>query len=215
MNPKAFKSSYLLGALAAMIPLAVSCSPASPPAVETQKPELSKAVVSVLERKIRLLEGLLSEHVIIETLRESNLRHAETTQTDILLADKEWRASTELSDFVKGFIINACATRLVQFQDAHAGFAEIFVTNAKGLNACQTNRTTDYYQADEAWWQETYNEGAGHAYYGEIEYDESARSEAIGIFAPVRDVSERTVIGIAKAVIPVSDIKKEIAGEIP
>ena len=35
------------------------------------------------------------------------------------------------------------------------------LTDAKGAVIAATNKTSDYFQADERWWEEAYNNGKG------------------------------------------------------
>ena len=73
-----------------------------------------------------------------------------------------------------------------------------------------TNKTSDYYQADEAWWTETYANGLGKSLFGAIEYDESALAEAIPIYVPITDPDTGSAIGVMKAVCDITAIKMEL-----
>ena len=79
-----------------------------------------------------------------------------------------------------------------------------------GLNAGQTNKTTDYYQADEDWWIGAYNSGKGKASHGTIEFDESAQTEAISLYIPVMDGINNKAIGVIKAVVSITAIKMDL-----
>ena len=63
-------------------------------------------------------------------------------------------------------------------------FGEIFVTNKYGANIGQTGRTSDYYQADEEWWQNGKKDGL---YVCDVEYDESANVYSIDIVIRIDD----------------------------
>jgi len=111
---------------------------------------------------------------------------------------------------VKELMTNDCARVLAEFQDNHSGFPEVFVTDKRGLLVATTNKTSDYYQADEPWWTEAYNEGKGKAFHGRIEYDDSAGYEAISMYAPIKDPQTDELIGVVKAVCNVTAIKLEL-----
>ena len=98
----------------------------------------------------------------------------------------------------------------MDFQEAHDGFPEIFVTDRHGLIVAQTNKTSDYNQADEDWWTRTFGDGAGQTHHGPIEYDESAQAEAISIYVPVVDPGSKKTIGVMKAVCDITAIKMEL-----
>ena len=78
------------------------------------------------------------------------------------------------------------------------------------LIAAATNRTSDYLQADEAWWSETFSAGQGKSHYGAIEYDDSAYSESIPLYVPIIDPQTSKVIGVLKAVCDITAIKMEL-----
>lgn len=179
-------------------------------AVEAQK-EFSKEVAAVLDKRVELLHELTVDPVVLQAVRDSNAKNAGLPLTDILTLDRKWIAKDkEVEPFVKGLLTNACANRLMVFQDAHDGYPEIFLADAKGANVCMTNRTSDYYQADEDWWVQGYNEGRGKTFYGKIEYDESAMAESIPVFLPVLDPATRQAIGVMKVVVDITAIKREL-----
>jgi len=61
-----------------------------------------------------------------------------------------------------------------------------------------TNKTSDYYQADEQWWQKSYNEGKGRSFHSKVEYDKSAGFWGIALYVPIYD-RQQEMIGIIKA----------------
>jgi hypothetical protein len=172
-------------------------------------PEVHK----VLERKIRLLEeGVSGVPVVIQAIQQANEDHKGLSLDEIFQKDRQWQEMDGVEGWVKDFLINPAAELLIAFQDAddHQGYSEIFITDARGLNVAMTNKTSDYYQADEDWWVKAYADGAGHAYYGDIEFDESAMTEAISVYIPLRAPETQHVIGIMKAVIDITAIKREL-----
>jgi signal transduction histidine kinase/DNA-binding response OmpR family regulator len=76
-------------------------------------------------------------------------------------------------------------------------FSEVFVTNKHGANVAQTQRTSDYYQADEAWWRETKKNGLS---VSDIEYDRSAKVYSIDICVRVNNKAG-DFLGVLKAVV--------------
>ena len=179
-------------------------------AVQAQK-GFSKEVVEVLEKRIDTLRELTQDAVILQAVQESNQKNGSVPLTDILMVDRKWIAKDKSVDaFVKSLMTNACANRLMVFQDGHDGYPEIFIADAKGTNVCITNRTSDYYQADEDWWVQGYNAGQGKTFYGKIEYDESAMAESIPAFLPVMDPATKQAIGVLKAIVDITAIKREL-----
>ena len=83
-------------------------------------------------------------------------------------------------------------------------YAEIFVTNKYGVNVAQTNRTSDYYQADEEWWQEA-TAHPDNLFIEDISFDESAGTYSLNIAAGIFD-DDGEVIGAIKVVWNVEEI---------
>ncbi len=98
---------------------------------------------------------------------------------------------------------NQLAQRLKTLRNSYIGkhnnpvFAEIFVTNKFGANVAQTNKTSDYYQADEQWWQVARSKGL---FVGDVKYDESSYAFSMDIAAKIVDANGN-FLGVIKAVL--------------
>jgi len=170
----------------------------------------SEEVNQILERKKDLIKNMSQDPQLVNFVRSANEKNRDLSDSAINRIDERWQRTEGIDDFIKPFITNDTALFLVAFQDENDVFSEIFVTDKKGLIIGETNKTSDYFQADEEWWVQTFNEGKGKEFYGEIEYDESSRSEAIPIYMPVLDPDSQEVIGIIKAVCDITAIKLEL-----
>lgn len=176
--------------------------------VET--PRFQKELVQVLEKKIELLENFAKDSQLIEMVRVCNDKTRELSISEILKIDEKWQKSQRTDDFIESLLCNECSKHLLDFQEEHDEFPEIFITDKRGLICGETNKTTDYYQADEQWWVSAYNRGKGRSYYGDIEYDKSAMAEAISIYIPVIDPKINKAIGVIKVVYDITAIKMEL-----
>jgi hypothetical protein len=170
----------------------------------------SEEVEQLLQQKIQLIRSLAEDPRIIKFVKESNEKNKSLTPREVDQLDKKWRNVNGIDEFIGSFISNECARALIAFQEAHEGFAEIFIADAVGLIVGETNKTSDYYQADEGWWIKAYHDGRGKSYYGEIEYDDSARAEAIALYVPVIDPQTRQAIGVIKSIYNISSIIVEL-----
>ncbi|MFA5251286.1 MAG: ATP-binding protein [Phycisphaerae bacterium] len=81
-------------------------------------------------------------------------------------------------------------------------FGEVFVTNKFGVNIAQTGKTTDYYQADEQWWQIAREKGLCVT---DIEYDESSGNYSTNIGIRVDD-KDRNFLGVIKTVLNIKNV---------
>ena len=70
---------------------------------------------------------------------------------------------------------------------------DMLLTDANGFNAVITDRSADFVQSDEAWWQIAWRDGVSPA---EAAFDSSARQFTVSLAAVVRDGSDR--VGVLK-----------------
>jgi signal transduction histidine kinase/CheY-like chemotaxis protein len=80
-------------------------------------------------------------------------------------------------------------------------YSEVFVTNKYGANAAATQKTSDFYQADELWWQIARDEGA---YISDVEYDQSAGVHSLSLCRRI-DGADGEFLGVIKALLNVQD----------
>ncbi|MDO8514414.1 MAG: hypothetical protein Q7S50_02625 [bacterium] len=175
-----------------------------------QDVELSPEVEDVLTKETRTIEELAKDPLIISEVIASNEKDGALSGGDIARLDGEWQKSKEVTPFIQQFLSNKTAEILLAFQKINPGFKEVFVTNVYGLNVGQTDKTSDYYQADEAWWQDSFNGGAGKTLHGQIEFDESSQTEAISLYVPIIDPVSSKVIGVLKGVLDLVVIKRQL-----
>lgn len=111
--------------------------------------------------------------------------------------DKTWRAEVGTgSDMVDGVLTNATADFLrTQIAASGGMITEVFVMDAQGLNVASSGATSDYWQGDEAKFQETYPKGAGAVHFGEIEFDESSQTYQAQISVTITDPETGAPIG--------------------
>lgn len=168
-------------------------------------------VDKIIHSYIDDLDAAFSSEIIISALKATNEANQGLSLARIKEIDAQWIKNSSAGAGIDELMINPCADELFKFQDKHMEFVEIFITDRYGLNVCQTNKTSDYYQADEKWWIDTYLNGKGRTYHGAIEYDDSAFSEVISIYIPIRDKQTGEVLGVSKSVIDIIFIKAELS----
>lgn len=151
----------------------------------------SAALANEYEAKARALadgtiKAWLNNPAVIDAVKAQNEKHANLTQADIDALDKQWRAGDEA--LINGVMNNDLSTYLKGVDSEGAGmYTEIFVMDNKGLNVGQSSKTSDYWQGDEAKWQETFLIGPDAIHLSEIEEDESAQTFQMQISLPVVD----------------------------
>jgi signal transduction histidine kinase/DNA-binding response OmpR family regulator/HAMP domain-containing protein len=151
---------------------------------------------------IQQLSALPNAIVFLET---TSLESDEKSRTDATAIEKKWEKLTEKDLPLKQLLENELAMVLKAFKTVEESFGEILVTDDSGRLVASTNKTSDYWQADEEWWQNAYNKGKGQKYIGKFGYDQSAKVYSLDICIPVfsNDKSHK-VVGIIKGVLDIS-----------
>lgn len=120
--------------------------------------------------------------------------------------DEKWKNTPGIADFMKPFMDSGCGPNLQRIQKENPYFAEIFVMDNQGANVCQTDKTSDYWQGDEAKFQKSFNDGKGAIFVDEVEFDDSTQAYISQVSVPVIDGTE--VIGAITFGIDIDKIGK-------
>lgn len=132
-------------------------------------------------------------------------------EAQIASLDEQWRAEdAAVETLVAATLSNPLAGSLARFQADHPALVEVFATDRAGVIVATTARTSDYLQADEAWWQAAYAEGQGAVYLADPELDESTGALAMNIAVPIRDASG-AVVGVLRGTYALSDLVRVLA----
>lgn len=159
------KTFWLMAAGAALcLPNASSAADASPPSDWRQAVET--AVLADIAR-------ILGEPIVEYTVLARNQQYADLTQSRIDELDDQWRKERESDKqpLISAVLSNPTSTYLTRVQAQSIGlYSEIFVMDDDGLNVGQSNISSDFWQGDEAKFQETYDHGAGSVFIDEPEF---------------------------------------------
>jgi GAF domain-containing protein/HAMP domain-containing protein len=123
--------------------------------------------------------------------------------------DEQWRTARDTDLLVQARLdprFSPIAAELLEFRELFPAHVEIMVTDRYGGLVAATNRTSDYYQADETWWQATFNKGQGGSYIGQPEIDESSATLGLTIAVPVYSQDQRQLVGVVKSIYKLSDL---------
>src|SRR5438477_298733 len=95
----------------------------------------------------------------------------------------------------------------------HSDFAELFFTDSHGYNVLASDRTSDFVQSDEAWWQQAVKTGA---YEGAPRYDSSAAVVSLEYDIAIRAPRVAHPVGVLKAVFALARLSQLLAaGDLP
>jgi hypothetical protein len=127
--------------------------------------------------------------------------------------EQEWESARVATAQRLGVLDNPTARYLRDIVENDRIYKEIFVTDREGRLVATSNPTTDYFQADEAWWQESFDDGiSGRVSVGDVVWDESARAFVIEVGMPVSAKTDGRLVGILKVVADAREMFAPAAG---
>ncbi len=155
------------------------------------------------------IEGVVAharDAKVIDTLanRPCPDRLTEAQTQAVAELDEAWPALTPDSPPVKAVLEHPLAEMLRRHRRANRHCKEMFLTDRLGRLVAASDKTGDFGQADETWWQKAYHRGEGKVYVSPVNYDRSSHTWGVDICAPVYGPAEgggRRVIGVIKGVI--------------
>ncbi|MFQ1702913.1 type IV pili methyl-accepting chemotaxis transducer N-terminal domain-containing protein [Loktanella agnita] len=145
-----------------------------------------------------VLSGWLTNPALIAAINTQNAAHQSLTEEQIIALDQDWRAEATAGGgtMISTTLGSAVSTWLGTQQQATAGFVtEVFIMDNRGLNVAQSVETSDYWQGDEAKWQETYGREDGRLHISDVEFDDSTGFYQAQASMPVFDLGTNEKIG--------------------
>ncbi len=193
-------------------------------AVNTTGDNLMRYSREVLQRSADIVAGssdalqaLALSPSLIAMVEEANQTYAGRTETEITgqisALDRAWiDKDVSIAPVVEAIGNSAGSQHLRRFLAAFPEEIEVSVTDVQGMNVAMTGRTSDYWQADEGWWQGAYAGGRGAAFLGDVELDESTGAWAINVGVPLRSPETGEVVGVLRGTVDVSVVLQALAG---
>jgi hypothetical protein len=148
----------------------------------------------------REISRWVGDSVIVAAIRAQNQITRNYTDAEIASLDKSWRSEVgaPAQPTIDPVLDNAASEFLRGKREESSGlFTEIFVMDARGLNVAASDVTSDYWQGDEAKWQETYAVGPNAVHISEVEFDESTQTYQSQVSLSIIDPATGETIGAA------------------
>lgn len=142
--------------------------------------EIPRTVVSFVEEE---LVEYGRNPSIVKAVEAQNAKGASLRSIQSL--DQRWTNTEGVDRFMFDLMRNSCSYHLINFQNSHSYIVETFVMDNKGALVGLTNKTSDYWQGDEAKFTESFKNGTGAVHYGDIEYDDSVGEILVQVSVPV------------------------------
>lgn len=162
-----------------------------------------KAPQKIVDLAQSTLIKLGTDPIIVEAVKTQNSKGMNLAQ--IKKKDEEWKSHAGIADYMQSLMDSACGKHLREVQGSASYYAEIFVMDNQGANVAMTDKTSDYWQGDEAKFQKSFNGGNGRLFIDEVEFDDSTQAYLVQVSVPVKDGD--TVIGAVTIGIDVDQIE--------
>ena len=165
--------------------------------------DIQRELSNLIENAIVQVANLASSEPIRQGLAGTELDSREEARLEINIQAMElaWGGLGVDEPRLKSILDHPASGLLKQLGQIVPTFREILLTDRYGQLVAATNKTSDYYQADEIWWQRAALQGQGARYVGDVIFDESANTYGMEIAEPVRDLETGTLIGVIKAIL--------------
>ncbi len=151
---------------------------------------LAQSLDLVLNKQIEEINDWLSLSDLNARLEQINKTLPDLTPEQfasrIQEVEARWPKLAAQDAELQAVLTNQIASELRSFEFVCPLFAEIFVTDIKGQLVASTDKTSDYWQSDEGWWQKAFRMPAGHVHVEGINFDESAGVYSVDVAIPVR-----------------------------
>jgi hypothetical protein len=144
-----------------------------------------KAPQKVVDLAYGKLANLGTDPVIVNAVKAQNAKGQ--TLAQIQKMDGTWKGTPGVADYMKAMMDSDCGKHLAQIQGGAPFYAEIFVMDNQGANVAMTDKTSDYWQGDEAKFKNSYKGGKGEVFVDEVEFDDSTQAYLVQVSVPVLD----------------------------
>ena len=154
-----------------------------------------------------------STPVVRLTLSELNDRQAGFDQAAIDALDRQWVTERKADDqpLITAVLSSPLSGYLLRIQAGSAGlYTELFVMTAKGLNAGQSSVTSDYWQADEAKFQKTFDVAADAVFVDDPEFDDETATWRCQVNMTLTDAAGAR-IGALTAEVNLTELERRAA----
>ena len=140
---------------------------------------------SVVDLANSKLAALGSDPVLVDAVKAENAKGK--SMADIEAMDAKWKADAGVADYMKAMMDSAAGKRLAELRDSEPYLVELFLMDNQGANVAMSDKTSDYWQGDEAKFKKSFNDGKGAVFVDDVEFDSSSQAYLCQVSVPVKD----------------------------
>ena len=153
----------------------------------------------------------IETEIVRISIDAQNDRLSKLSQEEIDALDKQWVAERESDDkpLIAATLSNPLSVYLARLQGRSLGlYAEIFVMDQNGLNVGQSSITGDFWQGDEAKFQNTFNVSSDALFIDEPEWDDESRIWRAQVSFTVTEADTTTSIGAVTMEVNLTELQR-------
>ena len=179
---------------------------------EARAQHLAQTLGDVVRKELESLDDFIALSSLHERLQAAGQSLAadspEELKAQVAEIESRWPKLSVDDPLIQGVLSNELSKQLIAFRSRHRMFAEIFITDTEGSLVAATRKTSDFWQADEEWWQRGAVLGPRKLYVEGIQYDDSAGVYSLDVSVPIRDPRHPLAppAGVLKGVINASPL---------
>lgn len=142
------------------------------------------------------LQQWITDPVIIYAIREQNGLNQNISKLKIKKLDKQWINGGRYGPMLLELLDRQASVIARDRRELSNGIVnEIIVMDAVGMNVAISDPTSDFFQGDEAKWQQTFLIGPDAVHVGDVEFDESTQKVQTQVSLTVTDPDTGEPIG--------------------
>ena len=156
--------------------------------------------------KLRAWLSSESELNVFAAQKSQELKSLSATRAEeqIRHIDEIWESLPPTDPVMVAVLRNDASLALTRYESAHYQVAEIILTDSMGRVVAATEKSTDYNQADESWWQAGAKLQPEKFWKGELHYDESSKAFSVDVVLPLHHGGE--FVGLVKMSVEVASL---------
>ena len=138
------------------------------------------------------VRGWFADPAVQYAVTASNAAHDGKSEAELVTLDDAWRAEISRPDRPTiDAITGSAVSAMLRDRVAGSGgvISEIILMDNRGMNVAVSDVTSDFWQGDEAKYQDTYPKGPGAVHLSDIELDESSQTYQLQYSFTLTDAS--------------------------
>ncbi|MBN1140679.1 MAG: cache domain-containing protein [Deltaproteobacteria bacterium] len=126
---------------------------------------------------------MAAEKIFVDAVKAENAKNK--TLDQIMRIDDKWQSVSGTDDFIRAMLANPVSKHLMAIRDKYPFLREMFLVDNQGANIAVSEKTSDYWQGDEAKFKKAFDKGVGSVFVDDVKFDRSTKSFLAHVSVPV------------------------------